>query len=460
MKDFFDTIAAIATPPGKGSLSVIKISGSKAIEYAQKCFITKIGKEKDLRQLDRKLLYGYAVDPNNRTVIDECILLTMLAPKSYTGEDVVEFQCHGGNISSYKIIKALFALGARQAAPGEFTLRAFLNGKKDLLQAEAVNALVSSSNEFLHKNALLQLKGSLSERLESVFEELRRHYIALEADINFPEDVSYENSEEIYTLLDKAQEILKGLEKSYLDTAPLREGIKAIILGKPNVGKSTFLNKVLDYERAIVTPQPGTTRDFIVEQINFCGLPIHLIDTAGIRETDDPVEKIGIEKTISLLSEAEVVFLILDTSAALTHDDDRLINLLGKHKKALVLCLLNKIDKGNCIDETKLPPSFLVSKVSLKTGEGFESFKELFRKQILNLYELDDKEEVHITLPRHYEVVKTMLNITEGLLSEPHSLDRLLFGLKELITCYDNLLGKTLPPDEIEQIFSTFCIGK
>jgi len=460
MREFFDTIAAIATPPGKGSISVVKLSGSKALEIAKRCFISKTKQPVLEKTSEKQIIYGFVKNLEDDTIIDECLLLVMKSPKSYTGEDVVEFQCHGGSISSYKIIKQIFSMGARQAAPGEFTLRAFINGKIDLVQAEAINSLVNATNEFLHENAVSQLKGELSVRLNTIFEKLQNVYLSLEAEINFPDDVDNVSQSNTFELLTELKDELMKLKDSYLESMPLREGIKAVILGKPNVGKSTFLNKMLNYERAIVTPHPGTTRDFILEQLNFCGYSLNIIDTAGIRETQDPVEKIGIEKTLTLVKEADIIFLILDASKPLENEDLFLIETAAKKEGTKVFCLLNKIDKGFFIDLTMLPSNFIVSKLSLKTEEGFNDFKEQFRKAVLELYCLVDKRDVYLIMPRHYEIITEMLEVIDDALASEKNSDRVMFSIKELISLYESLIGKKVAPDEINEIFSKFCIGK
>lgn len=461
MNEFFDTIAAIATSPGKGSIAIVKLSGKEALKIAHKCFIKKDSTKLDFHQLpSRHTCYGYVIDATDGTIIDECILLVMKAPYSFTGEDVVEFQCHGGSISAYKIINTLFSLGARQASPGEFTLRAFLNQKIDLIQAEAVNALVNSTSDFLYKNALSQLKGDLSNTLQDIFKDLENFYLTLEAAVNFPEDVDFYELEDLVKLLKKLKDTLEKMANSYLETTPLREGIKAVIVGKPNVGKSTFLNKILDYERSIVTPHPGTTRDFIEEQINFLGIPLNIIDTAGVRETADPIEKIGIEKTLALISKADVIFLILDASTALTEEDIKLIELVCTRKNIPVFCLLNKIDIGLKINVDLLPPHFITTKISLKNGSGFDDFQRSFRKNIFEIYNVEKDKDFTILLPRHYDIIKEMISIiNEALLSDLTS-DKCLFTTKEVIRLYHKLLGKEIAPEDIDKIFSNFCIGK
>ncbi len=457
MKDVFDTIAAITTPPGKGSLSVVKLSGSKAVEIAKTCFVPR---QKELAELpDRTVIYGYAVDNIDGTVIDECILLVMRGPKSYTGEDVVEFQCHGGSISSFHILKLLFRSGARQAAPGEFTLRAFLNGKKDLVQAEAVNTIVDANNEFIHKNAAMQLKGLLSERLHSFFKNIEEIYINLEAAINFPDDVNLDGTDKISERLLELDNFIKHLEDSFKDTQPLREGIKAVILGKPNVGKSTFLNKLLNYERAIVSPYPGTTRDFIEEQINFYGYPLRLIDTAGIRETEDPVEKRGINISLSKLKDAAIAFLILDATSPLGEEDTNLLKLLEGRSDIIIFVLPNKIDRGFVLRKSMFPNNFIFCPISLKTGEGFEDFVNLFRQHILKVYALENTNNISLLSPRHYHIVREIRGVIKDALSS-QSDDKLLFSLKEVLRLYHQLIGKDVDPEEIDQIFSKFCIGK
>lgn len=458
MRDHFDTIAAIATPSGFGVNSIIKISGKNAFSVIKKIFLKKSIKEIDFSK--RVFVYGFIKDPETEVLLDECLVLPMQAPYSYTGEDVAEIQCHNNNISLNKIMQIIFSLGVRQAAPGEFTLRAFLNGKKDLAQAEAVNTIISAKTEFLQTNALQQLRGSLTEKIEKYIDVLNDYCIRLEGDINFPEDVDIEDEDAILDQLISFKELLVELKNSFEETTSLREGVKALILGKPNVGKSTFLNKMLNYERAIVTPFPGTTRDFIEEDINFLGVPLRLIDTAGIRKTDDPVEKIGIERAVSMLSGAQIVFLLLDASTPLSEEDHYLFSLLADRQDLLVFCLINKIDKKVAINLQDIPANFYQFKISLLTDEGINDFRDLFKKRLMDIYDLNTKYNFCITNTRHFVIIKEMLNIIEDLLSAAITKDKLLFSLKDILNNYNKLTGKDISPNDIDAIFNKFCIGK
>lgn len=458
MKDHFDTIAAIATPSGFGVNSIIKISGKNAFSVIKKIFVKKGNQEIDFSK--RVFVYGFIKDPETELLLDECLVLPMQAPYSYTGEDVAEIQCHNNNISLSKIMQIIFSLGVRQAAPGEFTLRAFLNGKKDLTQAEAVNTLINAKTEFIQTNALQQLCGSLTEKIKKHIDVLNEHCIRLEGDINFPEEVEVEDEKAILDQLGSFQALLVELKNSFEETVPLREGVKALILGKPNVGKSTFLNKMLNYERAIVTPYPGTTRDFIEEDINFLGVPLRLIDTAGIRKTDDPVERIGVERAVSMLSDAQIVFLLLDASTPLTEEDRSLFSLLADRQNLLVFCLINKIDKKITISLQDIPANFYQCKISLLTDEGINDFKDLFKRRLLDIYDLNRKYNFCITNTRHFVIIKEMLSVIEDLLSEAVTKDKLLFSLKDILNNYDKLQGKDISPNDIDAIFNKFCIGK
>ncbi|MCX7991813.1 MAG: tRNA uridine-5-carboxymethylaminomethyl(34) synthesis GTPase MnmE [Proteobacteria bacterium] len=456
MYDIFDTITAISTSLGNAGISVIRVSGKDALNIAKKVFIKKSSNDNIFEPYH--FYYGLVKDIESNEILDEALLLYMRSPKSYTGEDVIEIQCHGGVISSVSVLKNIIKAGARLAKEGEFTYRAFLNGKKDLTQAEAIESLIHSKTKTQHDNAFKQLSGYYKNELDSIFNYLSESRLYLEAEINFPEDVEESfnfDREIIFTLENK----LSKLKKSYNDSIPLFKGITSLILGKPNVGKSSFLNKILQYERAIVTDIPGTTRDFIEESIIFEGVPLKIIDTAGIRSTTDEVEKIGVERAIGFIPSAKIIFAIFDSSRPFDENDCLIIDRLKDKKDALIFVLGNKKDQGILERLEKLPfeNTFYLS---LKTGEGFESFKDVFRQKIIDIYSLSQKENFYLTNERHYILINEMLKIINDIKDNFTDKSALLFSISSLLTLYNRLLGKEFNPDELNDIFKKFCIGK
>ena len=344
-----DTIAAIATAPGEGGIGIIRISGEKSLQVAQSIFKSKSGKMiKDYNA--RTLIYGTVVD--NEKVIDEVLVAYMKGPNSYTAEDVIEINCHGGFISVKKILELILSKGVRLAEAGEFTKRAFLNGRIDLSQAEAIIDVIKSKTDMAHEVAQSQLEGSLAKKIKDLRMNVTEVLAHLEVSIDFAE----EDVEEItyQTLEEKALELRNEIKKLY-DTAEsgkiLRDGLKTVIVGKPNVGKSSLLNSILGENRAIVTDIAGTTRDVIEEFVNIKGIPLKIVDTAGIRETEDVVEKIGVEKSRESFSTADLVIMVLDASRKLSEEDMEILESL-KNKKTIVL--LNKMDLEPQIELEKI----------------------------------------------------------------------------------------------------------
>lgn len=454
-----DTIVAISTPPGYGGISVIRLSGENALYLAKKHFVLPKGiKLSDI--VPKRVYYGYFVDEKD-ILIDECLLLYMKSPNSYTGEDVIEFQCHGGNIVSVKIVEELLKNTGivRYAEPGEFTYRAFLHGKRDLTQAEAVESLIHSRTVLQQRNALKQLTGYLGKKLKEYFDYFQEKRLILEAVINFPEDVDV-TLINIENKLKDFSQYLDELMNSYREISPFIAGIKAIIIGKPNVGKSSFMNLLLNNERVIVSPYPGTTRDIIEETIILEGVPLKIIDTAGIRFTNDPVESIGIEKTKEKIQTAQVVFAIFDVSDKPSDEDREILKIIEERENVFVI--LNKIDRGinsemmNFIE--RFP--FKLVRMSILENTGFEEFKKMFKDSILKLYSFREEKEFYVTTPRHYEIFVQMKEVIEELLSKKPQDEELLFALSELISLYDKLMGRNISEDDINKIFSRFCIGK
>ncbi len=457
-----DTITAIATAPGEAGIGIVRISGKKAIEIVDKIFKGK--KIKKLSEIEqRKLTYGYIIDPKTETKVDEVLVVYMKEPYTYTTEDIVEINCHGGIIPVRRILEIVLENGARMAEPGEFTKRAFLNGRIDLAQAEAVMDLISAKTDTSFDVSLNQLEGSLSREVKELRQRLLGMLAHIEASIDFPEhDEEYATYNQ---LKESGTEIFSNINR-LLDTVYtgkiLREGLKTVILGKPNVGKSSLLNKILRENRAIVTDVPGTTRDIIEEYVNINGIPLKIIDTAGIRETNDIVEKIGVDKAKELISRADLVITVFDVSENLTKDDMEIIELI-KNKKAIIL--LNKTDLKNMIakeDIEKYLPDVKIIYTSMITGIGVSVLEDTLKDMFFS-GEVKIKDNVIVTNVRHRDqLLKAKENLSDAInainLELPYDLVEV-----DLKNCWENLgeiTGDTVGENIIDKIFEDFCIGK
>ncbi|QIB27865.1 tRNA uridine-5-carboxymethylaminomethyl(34) synthesis GTPase MnmE [Caloranaerobacter azorensis] len=459
---YFDTIAAVATAPGEAGIGIVRISGEKALEIVDKIFRTK--KERKLSDFqERRLTYGYIVEPDTGKKIDEVLAVYMKAPYTYTKEDIVEINCHGGMIPVRRILEIVLENGARLAEPGEFTKRAFLNGRIDLSQAEAVIDLIRAKTDSSFDVSFNQLEGGLSKEINEIREILLRMLANIEASIDFPEeDIETMTYKE---LVDEGNNVLKRIEK-LLDTVYtgkiLREGLKTVILGKPNVGKSSLMNAILRENRAIVTDIPGTTRDIIEEYVNIKGIPLKIIDTAGIRETEDVVERIGVERAKSLLEEADLVIVLFDVSKELTEEDMEIARLV-KNKKVIVLT--NKIDLPPVVSREeieKILPGKKIIETSIIKGEGLEVLEDSL-KEMFFAGEIKIKDNTIVTNARHKSLLlKAKKNIEEAIESIEMGMpiDCIEVDVKD---CWENLgqiTGDTVTEDIIDKIFEEFCIGK
>ena len=457
-----DTIAAIATAPGEAGIGIIRISGKNSVNVADKIFKSKrLDSLKKSEQ--RKLNYGYIIDPKDGKKIDEVLVVYMKGPNTYTKEDVVEINCHGGIIPVRRILELVLENGARMAERGEFTKRAFLNGRIDLAQAEAVMDLISSKTDSSFDVSLNQLEGSLSKEVTEIRNILLAMLAHIEASIDFPED---DVEDMAYSQLEKqGVEVLNRINR-LLDTANtgriLREGLKTVILGKPNVGKSSLMNAILRENRAIVTDIPGTTRDVIEEYVNIKGIPLKIVDTAGIRETEDIVEKIGVDRAKEFLNKSDLVIVVFDMSKELTKEDYDIIELV-KDRKAIIL--LNKTDLPNRIDEKsiqKLLPSKRIISTSIIKGEGLEALENALRDMFFS-NEIKISDDIIVSNVRHRDqLLKAKENITD-------SIESIRMGIPvdcievDIKNCWENLgeiTGDTVKEDIIDKIFSEFCIGK
>ena len=455
-----DTIAAIATAPGEGGIGIIRISGEKSLQVAQSIFKSKSGKMiKDYNA--RTLIYGTVVD--NEKVIDEVLVAYMKGPNSYTAEDVIEINCHGGFISVKKILELILSKGVRLAEAGEFTKSAFLNGRIDLSQAEAIIDVIKSKTDMAHEVAQSQLEGSLAKKIKDLRMNVTEVLAHLEVSIDFAE----EDVEEItyQTLEEKALELRNEIKKLY-DTAEsgkiLRDGLKTVIVGKPNVGKSSLLNSILGENRAIVTDIAGTTRDVIEEFVNIKGIPLKIVDTAGIRETEDVVEKIGVEKSRESFSTADLVIMVLDASRKLSEEDMEILESL-KNKKTIVL--LNKMDLEPQIELEKIEEfvnSEDIIKISALKHQGIEELQDKIEAMVYH-GSVKNSSNLMITNSRHKDALfKAYESINDAIsaIEQRMPYDFIEVDFKNIWDYLGYINGDTVREDLLDTIFANFCIGK
>lgn len=455
-----DAIAAISTPIGEAGLGIIRVSGDEAIEIVDRVFRGK----KQLKETGTyQARYGFIVDYKSGERIDEVICLLMKGPKSFTAEDVVEVGCHGGIIPLRRILNSLMDAGARLSEPGEFSKRAFLNGRIDLAQAEAIIQIITSKTEKGMDLAVQQLEGGLSRKINDLRRRLIRVLAHLEAALDFPEDEIEGFSEiEMSEQLDYVSQEVEKLLRTSQSGKIYREGIKTIIVGRPNVGKSSLLNALLREQRAIVTDIPGTTRDVIEEMINLQGIPLKLIDTAGIRETEDLVERMGVERSKEFLNQADLVLLVLDVSTKLTPEDLQIIGLL-KNKKVIVV--VNKMDLGVKVDQGELEsvlPDQRFVQTSMLEEQGLDDLQQAILDKVFG-GEVAASDDMMITNLRHQRALEdTIQSITKAKESFEGAIpyDFVTIDVKGALEHLGRVTGETLSEDIIDQIFSEFCLGK
>ncbi len=445
------TIAAIATPPGDGGVAIIRLSGSEAVAFANPIF------SKNILEFESNKLYFGSILNADQTVLDQGMLVVMRAPHSYTGEEVVEIHCHGGHFLSKKILQRVLDLGAQIAKPGEFTERAFLNGKMDLSQAEAVQTLISAKNDYALKSATEQLEGSLSKKIKTLQKDLIESAAVLEAWVDFPEEgIEYMSFQELVEGLQSVQSEMKALIKSYDNGRILHEGFTICLIGKPNVGKSSLMNALLKKERALVTPIAGTTRDTIEEALLIDGITYRLIDTAGIRQTDELVEKMGIERASKSIEEADLILLVLDSSAPLTQEDKDLITKLKDQK---VLVLWNKSDLKQAKQE-ELPFKETLQ-ISAQKGDGLDRLYSSIPKLLMG--EINLTSEIYLTEIRHKDALEEANKLLEKVIHElqkESSPEWMTFDLKSCLRSLSSIIGMDITENILSSIFSKFCIGK
>lgn len=460
--DFDNTIAAISTPVGAGGIAIVRMSGKDSISILEKVFKPFGGKKvADLKS--HTVTYGHIVD--DEKIIDEVLVIFMKGPKSYTREDVVEINCHGGIKVVKSVLNTLIKYGADMAMPGEFTKRAFLNGRIDLSQAEAVIDLINAKTELSERASINRLEGRLSQRVKDIREEILTVTAHIEANIDYPE---HEDETMTYKMVtEKTGEAIKKVSH-LIDTANIgkiiKEGIKTVIIGKPNVGKSSLMNCLIDEDRAIVTDIPGTTRDILEEHINIKGVPLNIIDTAGIRDTDDVIEKIGVEKSLEYAKIADFIFLVLDGSKELTDEDTEIFEFIKENSKKAVV-LINKSDLEQNIDKNRIFEYIdkeYVLTVSVKNNYGidelFEKIKDLFFNG-----EIDVDDEAIVSNERNkaslIKAKKSLENVLDTIDNKMPE-DFLSMDLMQAYAYLGEIIGETVDEDVIDKIFSEFCLGK
>lgn len=449
-----DTIAAIATAVGVSAINIIKVSGDKSINIVSKLF-----KGKDLKKVESNTInYGFIM--NGEEKIDEVLISIFKNPKTYTGEDVVEINCHGGIASTNKILELVLNNGARLAEPGEFIKRAFLNGRKNLMEVESIEDIINAKTESLRKMGMQGLTGELTKLIKNLKNKITEIIANIEVNIDYPEyedAITYTNeilSNRIKEIKESLESILKESKKGKL----IKDGITVGIIGKPNAGKSSLLNKLLNEEKAIVTDIAGTTRDIVEGSIILKGITLNLIDTAGIRETDNLVEQIGVQKSEKIIEEADLIITMIDGSKPLSEEDKK---ILEKIKDKKVIVLINKSDLHTQIETTTLE-SFTYIKTSIKNNEGI---KELLEKieELFNLNELETSDFTYISNARQISLIKQslkLINEIEEANSNNIEVDLIQIDLERLWNLLGEIIGETYKEELLDEIFSKFCLGK
>lgn len=462
-----DTIAAIATPIGEGGISVIRISGANAIKIADRGFKGKISLE---AAGSHTAHYGRFTNKTNGN-LDSVVALIFKAPHSYTGEDIVELSCHGGMFVTKKILEAITEYGARPALPGEFTKRAFLNGKLDLAQAEAIADLIHARSEVAHRSSLQQLSGSLSEQIKAVRDQLVDTIGLLELELDFAEDgFEFLDKSRVAKQIENSISQLDDLLSSYSVGKVYRDGVKVVLAGAPNVGKSSLLNTLLRENRAIVTDTPGTTRDTIEETITIDGLLFNITDTAGLRKTNDPIEKEGVRRTDERIANCDLLLLMFDSSASLS-DEERIQaeGLIEKIKQAgaTPILVLNKIDlktqRNGFFKKESALSALPIAKISAKTTEGLDELKKLIVNTALHGKKAVSESGITITNARHYSALlkaNESLKLSLGSLNSKQSGEFIALDLRAALDSLGEIIGAVTTDDILNKIFSAFCIGK
>ena len=449
-----DTIAAISTPLGLGAISIIRVSGSDALNIVNKIF-----KEKDLNEVKSHTInYGHIYD--GETLIDEVLLSIMLKPNTFTREDIVEINSHGGIATTNKILELLLTNGCRLAEPGEFTKRAFINGRIDLIEAEGVMDLINAKTEKSMELAVNQVNGYTSSKIENLREELVKIIANINVNIDYPEyeDIHEVSNNEILNKLSYIEESINNILSSSKDNLIIKEGIKTAIIGSPNVGKSSILNRLLDEEKAIVTDIPGTTRDIVEGNILVSGIMLKIIDTAGIRKTDDFVENIGVEKSLKLINESDLIIYVLNNNEKLNKEN---IDILEKIKNKNYLIIINKVDLEKRLDD-KIFDNNKVIKISTFDNNCVDIIKNKIN-HLFKLEELNNQDLTYLSSARSISLLKQSLeklNEVKGALTNNLPIDFIELDLRNIWNLLGEIIGATYSDELIDKLFSQFCLGK
>ena len=455
-----DTIAAIATGMSNAGISIIRISGQDSFRIIDRIYRSKSGKKVLSSEASHTIHYGYIAD--GEEIIDEVMVAVMRSPVTYTREDIIEIDCHGGIVVTRRILETVLKYGARIAEPGEFTKRAFLNGRIDLSQAEAVSDIISAKNELALKNSLKQLRGNMHELIIHLREKILRDIAFIEAALDDPEHISLDGfNEELFQHLREEGQVIENLVNEARNGKIIKEGIKTVIVGKPNAGKSSLLNSLIGEERAIVTDIAGTTRDTLEETINLNGILLNIIDTAGIRNTMDVIEKIGVEKAVRYTEDADLILYVIDSSTELDQNDEVIIQLI-QGKKAIVL--LNKSDlepkvESKDIEEKVAHPTI---NISVKDNIGLSELEQTIKNMFFG-GEISFQEDIYITNERHREA---LIQARESLKLVEQSIEVKMpedFYSIDLMSAYETLgkiIGENVEEDLVNMIFKEFCMGK
>lgn len=455
-----DTIAAVATAMTASGIGIIRISGPKSREIAGKIYRSKGGKKRIENVPSHTIQYGFICDEDE--IIDEVLVMVMDAPRSYTGENTVEIDCHGGVLAMKRVLETVVKYGARPAEPGEFTKRAFLNGRIDLSQAEAVIDVINAKNEYALKSSISQLRGNIQRVIKEIRQGIIYQIAYIESALDDPEHISIDGyGDTLKGEISLLKEKLNGLLDTVREGKLMKEGIKTVIVGKPNAGKSSLLNLLVGEERAIVTDIAGTTRDILEETIVLHGISLRMIDTAGIRDTDDVVEKIGVKKAVENAKDADLILYVVDSSVPLDENDKEIIELL-KDKKAIVI--LNKMDLQQQVTEEDLKEktNHPVVAVSAKEEEGIE-FLEAKIKEMFFEGNLSFNDEIYITNMRHkaaLEDAKRSLELVEHSIEMQMPEDFFSIDLMNAYEALGSIIGESVGEDLVNEIFSKFCTGK
>ena len=449
-----DNIVAISTAMGVGAISIVRVSGNNSISIVNSIF-----KGKDLtKQESHTIHYGYIVDKDE--IIDEVLVSIMKAPRTYTTEDIVEINCHGGITTTNKVLEVLLKKGTRLAEPGEFTKRAFLNGRIDLTKSEAVIDLLESKTDSARKLAINQLQGKTFNMIDSFRNRIRDLISSIEVNIDYPEyyDIEVVTIEKIKEETKKMKEELSDIIKESNNSQIIKHGIDTLIIGKPNVGKSSILNKFLDEEKAIVTDIAGTTRDIVEGQVTLNNICLNIIDTAGIRETEDKVEKIGVEKSLSLIDKADLVIVVLNGNEEISNED---LELLEKTKDKNPIVVINKNDLEQKIDKEKLKDYIVVS-TNTNNIDGIDSLKNKII-EMFNLEQIETKDYNYLTNVRQISLAKLSLEKLEEVqrgIEEDLPIDMVEIDLRDCFDLLGEIIGKTYTDEIIDNLFEKFCVGK